>query len=165
MCSVAGYESFVTFLYITEMYSKKACFFTDRKKCFFSVNICLNCFAFKENHIKIKYTRYIYMFFCDIIEISNCLLRRVDCITSCFFLLLKIKKSPAQIFSYMQAPFWLPKVRGLRLRPPSPTLKRPVGKTMKNLRNRTDITLVSNKKDYLKWISKPSYISQRYTLI
>ena len=153
------------FFILLKCTAKRHVFFTDRKRCFFSVNICLNYFAFKENHIKIKYIRYIHMFFCDIIEISNCLLRCVDCITSCFFLLLKIKKSPAQIFSYMQAPFWLPKVRGLRLRPPSPTLKRPVGKTMKNLRNRTDITLVSNKKDYLKWISKPSYISQRYTLI
>ena len=29
---------------------------------------------------------------------------------------------------------------------------------MKNLRNRVDIKLVSNKKDCLKWVSKPSYI-------
>ena len=33
------------------------------------------------------------------------------------------------------------------------------GKTMENLRNRIDVKLVSNKKDYLKWTSKPSYIS------
>ena len=33
------------------------------------------------------------------------------------------------------------------------------GKTMENLRNRIDLKLVSNKKDYLKWTSKPSYIS------
>ena len=32
-------------------------------------------------------------------------------------------------------------------------------KTMENLRNRIDLKLVSNKKDYLKWTSKPSYIS------
>ena len=32
------------------------------------------------------------------------------------------------------------------------------GKTMENLRNRIDVRLVSNKKDYLKWIAKPSYI-------
>ena len=29
---------------------------------------------------------------------------------------------------------------------------------MENLRNRIDVKLVSNQKDYLKWISKPSYI-------
>ena len=34
------------------------------------------------------------------------------------------------------------------------------GKTMKNLRNRIDVKLVSNKKDYLKWTSKPSFMSQ-----
>ena len=33
------------------------------------------------------------------------------------------------------------------------------GKTMENLRNRIDAKLVSNKKDYLKWTSKPSYMS------
>ena len=33
-------------------------------------------------------------------------------------------------------------------------------KTMENLRNRVDVGLVSNKKDYLKVISKPSYMSQ-----
>ena len=32
---------------------------------------------------------------------------------------------------------------------------------MENLRNRIDVRLVSNKKDCLKWISKPSYISQQ----
>ena len=32
------------------------------------------------------------------------------------------------------------------------------GKTMENFRNRIDVKLVSNKKDYLKWASKPSYI-------
>ena len=34
------------------------------------------------------------------------------------------------------------------------------GKTMENLRNRIDGGLVSNKKDYLKWTSKPSYVTQ-----
>ena len=33
------------------------------------------------------------------------------------------------------------------------------GKTMENLSNRIDVKLVSNKKDYLKWTSKPSYMS------
>ena len=33
-------------------------------------------------------------------------------------------------------------------------------KTMKNLRSRIDIKLSSNKKDYLKWTSKPSYMPQ-----
>ena len=33
------------------------------------------------------------------------------------------------------------------------------GKTMENLRNRIDVKLVSNKRDYLKWTSKPSYMS------
>ena len=32
---------------------------------------------------------------------------------------------------------------------------------MENLRNRTDVKLVSNKKDYLKWISNPSYMSYK----
>ena len=32
-------------------------------------------------------------------------------------------------------------------------------KTMENLRNRIDVKLVSNKKDYLKWTSKPSCMS------
>ena len=30
-----------------------------------------------------------------------------------------------------------------------------------NLRNRIDVKLVSNKKDYLKWTSKPSYMSRK----
>ena len=30
---------------------------------------------------------------------------------------------------------------------------------MENLRNRIDAKLISNKKDYLKWTSKPSYMS------
>ena len=32
---------------------------------------------------------------------------------------------------------------------------------MENLRNRTDVKLVSNKKDYLKWTSNPSYMSYK----
>ena len=32
------------------------------------------------------------------------------------------------------------------------------GKTMENLRNRINAKLVSNKNDYLKWTSKPSYM-------
>ena len=35
------------------------------------------------------------------------------------------------------------------------------GKTMENLRNRIDVKLVSNKKYYLKWTSKPSYMSHK----
>ena len=35
------------------------------------------------------------------------------------------------------------------------------GKTVENLRNRIDAQLVSNKKDYLKWTSKPSYMSHK----
>ena len=35
------------------------------------------------------------------------------------------------------------------------------GKTMGNLRNIIDVKLVSNKKDYLKWKSKPSYMSHK----
>ena len=34
-------------------------------------------------------------------------------------------------------------------------------KTMENLRNRIDVKLVNKKKNYLKWISKPSYMSQK----
>ena len=35
------------------------------------------------------------------------------------------------------------------------------GKTMENVRNRIDVKLVSNKRDYLKWTSKPSYMSHK----
>ena len=35
------------------------------------------------------------------------------------------------------------------------------GKTMENVRNRIDLKLVSNKKDYLKWISKTSNMSKK----
>ena len=35
------------------------------------------------------------------------------------------------------------------------------GKTIENLRNRIDVKLVNNKKDYLKWTSKPSYMSRK----
>ena len=35
------------------------------------------------------------------------------------------------------------------------------GKTMENLRNRIDMKLVSNKKGYLKWTSKASYMSYK----
>ena len=35
------------------------------------------------------------------------------------------------------------------------------GKTMENLRNRIDVKHVSNKKDYLKWTSKTSFMSQK----
>ena len=35
------------------------------------------------------------------------------------------------------------------------------GKAMENLRNRTDVKLVNNKKDYLKCTSKPSYMSHK----
>ena len=35
------------------------------------------------------------------------------------------------------------------------------GKAMENLRNRIDVKLVDNGKDYLKYTSKPSYMSHR----
>ena len=35
------------------------------------------------------------------------------------------------------------------------------GKKMENLRNRINIKLVNNKKDYLKCTSKPSYMSHK----
>ena len=35
-----------------------------------------------------------------------------------------------------------------------------IQKTMENLRNRIDVRLVRNKKDYLKWTSKPNYMLQ-----
>ena len=35
------------------------------------------------------------------------------------------------------------------------------GKTMENVRHRIHMRLVSNNKDYLKWVSKPIYISQK----
>ena len=39
------------------------------------------------------------------------------------------------------------------------------GKTMKKLRNRIDVLLVSNKKYYLKWTSKPSYMSHNDLIV
>ena len=39
------------------------------------------------------------------------------------------------------------------------------GKTMENLRSRTDVKPVINDKDYLKWTSKPSYMSQKYLIM
>ena len=33
------------------------------------------------------------------------------------------------------------------------------GKTMKNLRNRVDVRMANNEKNYLKWTSKPSYVA------
>ena len=35
------------------------------------------------------------------------------------------------------------------------------GKTMENLRNRIDVRRASYKKNYSKWTSKPSYVSQK----
>ena len=35
------------------------------------------------------------------------------------------------------------------------------GETMENVRNRIDLKIGSNKKDYLKWTSKPSYMSRK----
>ena len=35
------------------------------------------------------------------------------------------------------------------------------GKTIENLSNRTDVKLENNKKDYMKWTSKPSSMSQK----
>ena len=35
------------------------------------------------------------------------------------------------------------------------------GKTIKNVRNRIDVKLVSNKKYYLKWASNPHYMLQK----
>ena len=34
-------------------------------------------------------------------------------------------------------------------------------KAKENLRNKIDVRLVSNEKDYLKWKSKPIYMSQK----
>ena len=35
------------------------------------------------------------------------------------------------------------------------------GRTMENLKNKTDVRLASNEKDFLKGVSKPSYKSQK----
>ena len=35
------------------------------------------------------------------------------------------------------------------------------GKTMENLRSRIDVRVISNKTEYLKWTSIPSYKSQK----
>ena len=63
LCSVASEESFVTFLYINELYRKKACFEQTGRSISF-LQICTrNVLAFKENHAKIKKTGRIHMFF------------------------------------------------------------------------------------------------------
>ena len=36
------------------------------------------------------------------------------------------------------------------------------GKTMQNLRKRSNVRLVNNAKDYLKYVSNPIFISQKY---
>ena len=62
LCSVvASDESFVTFLYINELYRKKAVFFTNRK-CFFLHIGAGNILAFMENNAKIK-KQGIFIFF------------------------------------------------------------------------------------------------------
>ena len=38
------------------------------------------------------------------------------------------------------------------------------GKTTKNLRNKIDVKLVSDEKDFFKWTSKPSYMPQKIFL-
>ena len=38
------------------------------------------------------------------------------------------------------------------------------GKTMENLRKRVNVTLVNNSKDYKKWVSRPSFVSQKYLI-
>ena len=35
------------------------------------------------------------------------------------------------------------------------------GKAMENLKDKSDLKLLSNEKDYLKWTSQPRYISQK----
>ena len=35
------------------------------------------------------------------------------------------------------------------------------GKTRENLRKRVDVKVVNNKKDYLRWTSKPSCVAQK----
>ena len=35
------------------------------------------------------------------------------------------------------------------------------GKTMENLKNSSDVKLVTNKKDYLEWASNSGYMSQK----
>ena len=38
------------------------------------------------------------------------------------------------------------------------------GKTMENLRKRINVRLVNNSKDYKKWVSRPSFVSQKYLI-
>ena len=35
------------------------------------------------------------------------------------------------------------------------------GKTMGNLRNRIDVKLIKNAEKYLKWVSRPNFVSQK----
>ena len=38
------------------------------------------------------------------------------------------------------------------------------GKTMENLRNRVDVIVATNSKDYQKLVSKPSFFLKRYSM-
>ena len=38
------------------------------------------------------------------------------------------------------------------------------GKTIENLRKRVNVRLVNNSKDYKKWVSRPSFVSQKYLI-
>ena len=93
---LASDESFVSFLYVNELHSKKASFLKAGRIFSFLQMCAWNVLAFKENNVKIKNRWFIHIFFCYVIVISNCYLSRVDSIPSCFFLGLKIGKSSFQ---------------------------------------------------------------------
>ena len=65
--SAASDESFVSFLYINELYSKKACFLQTGRSVSFLQKCASNVLAFRENHVKLKNTGCIQMFSCGII--------------------------------------------------------------------------------------------------
>ena len=76
---------------------------------------------FKEDRVKIKSTECAQNSSCDIIEIFNCQLRRVDSFAPCLFLLLKIKKSSFQFLIFCSW-MWPPATKsdGPAVLPPAP---------------------------------------------
>ena len=72
LCSLSSDESFVSFLYINDLYRKKECFSQTGMNVSFLQICALNVLAFKENQVKMKNTGCIHMFPHDIIEINNC---------------------------------------------------------------------------------------------
>ena len=69
LCSVASDESFVSFLYINELYRKKERFLQIGRSFSFLPICAWNVLTFKGNYVKIKNKSYVHMFSRNIIKI------------------------------------------------------------------------------------------------